>query len=150
MPINYKEYPKDWKLIVARIKQRANNCCESCGLPNYIIGYRQDNGKFVSLEHLRPYQKRKYIVWENGESRVVHLWGKLPNGKKLIQIRLTIAHLDHDHRNHQVTDDRLKALCQDCHLRYDLARHIRKRKYGMGVYEQPTLFEKEEFQQTIK
>ena len=37
-------------------------------------------------------------------------------GSKVI---LTIAHLDHDPENWQVTDDRLAALCQKCHLRYD-------------------------------
>lgn len=43
---------------------------------------------------------------------------------------LTIAHLDHDHDNWNVPDDRLKALCQRCHLNYDKWRHIAKRKYG--------------------
>ncbi|WP_432328880.1 hypothetical protein ACRQ5D_10760 [Mucilaginibacter sp. P25] len=43
---------------------------------------------------------------------------------------LTIAHLDHDKENWEVTDDRLKALCQRCHLKYDLPRHIANRKYG--------------------
>lgn len=59
------------------------------------------------------------------------------NGTKVV---LTIAHLDHDATNHEVKDDRLAALCQACHLRYDLHRHIAKRKYGMAVFDQPTLF----------
>jgi heterodisulfide reductase subunit B len=58
-------------------------------------------------------------------------------GTKVI---LTIAHLDHDSSNHQVQDDRLAALCQACHLGYDRWRHILKRKYGMAIFEQPTLF----------
>lgn len=49
---------------------------------------------------------------------------------KKIRIVLTIAHLDHDKLNHDVKDDRLKALCQKCHLGYDLPRHIANRKYG--------------------
>jgi hypothetical protein len=32
---------------------------------------------------------------------------------------LTIAHLDHDPENWNVTDDRLRALCQKHHLNYD-------------------------------
>jgi 5-methylcytosine-specific restriction endonuclease McrA len=60
-----------------------------------------------------------------------------PNGTKVV---LTIAHLDHDADNHNVADDRLAALCQACHLRYDLWRHVAKRKYGRGVFEQPKLF----------
>lgn len=60
-----------------------------------------------------------------------------PNGTKVV---LTIAHLDHDSKNHDVLDDRLAALCQACHLKYDRQMHIAKRKYGMAVFEQPTLF----------
>jgi len=41
---------------------------------------------------------------------------------------LTVAHLDHDKNNNRFTN--LKALCQRCHLRYDLSRHIENRKYG--------------------
>lgn len=50
-----------------------------------------------------------------------------PNGTKVV---LTIAHLDHDKSNFEITDDRLKALCQKCHLAYDLGRHTENRKYG--------------------
>lgn len=99
MPINYKKYPQNWRSeIVPRIKERAGNKCEFCGIENYAIK---------------------------------------PNGTKVV---LTIAHLDHDSQNHNISDDRLAALCQACHLKYDLHRHVAKRKYGMGVFEQPTLF----------
>lgn len=43
---------------------------------------------------------------------------------------LTIAHINHDKQNWDVKDEELKAWCQRCHLRYDLHRHIRNRKYG--------------------
>lgn len=36
-----------------------------------------------------------------------------------IKIIITIAHLDHDETNWNVKDERLAALCQRCHLRYD-------------------------------
>lgn len=39
-----------------------------------------------------------------------------PDGVKVV---LTIAHLDHDEENWNVSLDRLRALCQRCHLRYD-------------------------------
>lgn len=41
------------------------------------------------------------------------------NGNE-VKIVLTIAHLDHDEENHDVSIDRLNALCQQCHLRYDV------------------------------
>ncbi len=42
---------------------------------------------------------------------------------KHIRVILTIAHLDHDAENHDVALDRLKAMCQLCHLRYDKQEH---------------------------
>ncbi len=60
-----------------------------------------------------------------------------PNGTKVV---LTIAHLDHDAENHEVSDDRLAALCQACHLQYDQHRHVAKRKYGKDYFTQPRLF----------
>lgn len=41
-----------------------------------------------------------------------------PDGVKVV---LTIAHLDHDETNWNVKIDRLRALCQRCHLQYDAA-----------------------------
>ena len=46
------------------------------------------------------------------------------------KIILTIAHLDHDKLNHDVALDRLVALCQRCHLKYDKSERVRNRKYG--------------------
>jgi protein-arginine kinase activator protein McsA len=58
-------------------------------------------------------------------------------GSKVV---LTIAHLDHDADNWEVSDDRLKAMCQACHLGYDRHRHVRKRKFGIEVYKQKKLW----------
>ena len=94
MPINYKEYPLNWKTeIRPSVLERAGNCCEFCGIPNYTIK---------------------------------------ENGTKVV---LTIAHLDHDKLNHDVSIDRLRALCQKCHLIYDIEHHVANRKYGRGYRE---------------
>ena len=54
--------------------------------------------------------------------------GKLiPNPKK-VKVVLTIAHLDHDETNLSVRDERLKAMCQLCHLRYDAKEKYRRIK----------------------
>lgn len=42
------------------------------------------------------------------------------------RVVLTIAHLDHDAKNHAVADDRLASLCQRCHLNYDREHHMAK------------------------
>jgi 5-methylcytosine-specific restriction endonuclease McrA len=39
---------------------------------------------------------------------------------------LTISHLDHDPTN--CSDSNLVALCQRCHLRYDLKEHVKNAK----------------------
>jgi hypothetical protein len=112
MPINYKDYPRNWKEIRNRILDRAGHKCEHCGVPNYLFVWRDKKGQW----HPMP---------EGHEADAMVL-----DGFKFTKIVLTIAHLDHDKHNHEVSDDRLKALCQKCHLGYDLPRHIENRKYG--------------------
>lgn len=47
MPINYKLYPSNWKTeIRPAILARANHCCEFCGIKNYSIGFRDNDGVF--------------------------------------------------------------------------------------------------------
>lgn len=104
MPINYKDYPPNWKEIRARILERAGHKCEWCGAPNYFEHSRKD---------------------------------KRGNPVKVV---LTIAHLDHDKENHNVTDDRLAALCQKCHLNYDRPRHVAKRKAKIQANKSMGLF----------
>lgn len=82
MPIDYSDYPPDWKEIRARILKRDNDCCKFCGVENYDMEVSKRTGDFY-------------------------------------KIVLTIAHLDHDESNWKVKDERLAALCQSCHLRYD-------------------------------
>ncbi|RZJ89981.1 MAG: hypothetical protein EOO20_09510 [Chryseobacterium sp.] len=117
MPINYKEYPKDWRVIRERILTRAEHKCEFCGIPNHIFILR--TGKGIN----------DWVLWPDGmESEA---W--TADGLKATRIILTIAHLDHDKTNHQVSDDRLKALCQKCHLQYDMPRHVANRKRNREV-----------------
>lgn len=115
MPINYKEYPLNWKTeIRPAVLRRANNCCEECGVKNHTLIHRY--GKGINDWRLWP---------EGMESEAWDI-----DGLKPTYIILTVAHLDHDKLNHNVSLDRLKALCQKCHLRYDMHRHVANRKYG--------------------
>jgi 5-methylcytosine-specific restriction endonuclease McrA len=85
MPIDYKKYCQNWKLISAFIRfGRAKNKCEFCKAENY-----------------KPHPVTK--------SKVI----------------LTVAHLDHNKKNNRLSN--LKALCQRCHLRYDINHHVRNR-----------------------
>jgi hypothetical protein len=111
MPIDYKKYPPNWKSeIRPRILARAKDCCECCGLVNgSIIHSFKENNKTVW----------RYLLTPNE-------WHSKGEPKAVIVI-LTIAHLDHDEHNHNVTDERLKAMCQLCHLRYDSEEKKRRR-----------------------
>lgn len=110
MPIDYNKYPKDWKEIRERILKRSKNKCECCGLENHIVvsSYKKE-GKTVWVEH-------DLTQWMRA------------NCPKRVKVVLTIAHLDHDEENHNVKDNRLKAMCQLCHLRYDSEEKKRRLK----------------------
>lgn len=129
MPINYKDYPPNWKSeIVPRILKRAENKCEVCGLEN---GERvRSYNIFVRMKgryKLKAFWDRQY---EDGEGIQddTNWIRKEPfvHSFKWVGVVLTIAHLDHDEKNHEVKDDRLKAMCQYCHLNYDAHEKMRK------------------------
>jgi 5-methylcytosine-specific restriction endonuclease McrA len=107
-PENQLRYPANWREIRARILARAGNRCEFCGVPNGAVGYREEDGSFVQLAA---------SCRESGmETEAACL-----DGKKIIVIVLTIAHLDHVPEH--CGDENLKALCQRCHLKHDRQQH---------------------------
>jgi hypothetical protein len=122
MPIDYNKYPANWFTeIRPRILERAGNACEFCGLPNGAAGYR------VKYQDLDGWKYIKGVLVPNRELFIKNHYLKgiliqmFKVSSKRVMIVLTIAHLDHDEENHAVTDDRLRALCQHCHLEYDIA-----------------------------
>lgn len=118
-PENRDRYPKDWKQIVARIRERSGNRCEECGVPNYELGGRGPTGKWHKA---RPLGEKLYGLEypEPGDHAPVQGYDV---ALRIVRIVLTVAHL-----NHQPEDCRpenLKHLCQRCHNRYD-REHRRK------------------------
>lgn len=119
MPIDYKKYPPNWKDLRAAVLKRAQNRCEFCGVENYAVGYRLNNGDFISYKDARkqfPYETDIFM-----------------SGGRRVRIILTIAHLDHDVENHDVKLDRLAALCQRCHLRYDMQERKKRIKNKKAI-----------------
>lgn len=128
-PENRDRYPRDWPEISARIRQRAGNRCEECGVKNYALGGRDEQGTF--WEATPKGDKMARLEWpEPGET----WWcscGPQVRKLRIIRIVLTVAHLDHTPEN--CADDNLKALCQRCHNRLDAAerrRGIRERAHA--------------------
>lgn len=114
MPINYSHYPSNWKQISKRIRERANNYCEWCGVQNGAIGARDKHGEW----------RNDHDIHCLNSDIGYALYGEFPN---MIKIVLTVAHLDHDTTNN--SDSNLQALCQLCHNRYDApirAKHAAK------------------------
>jgi hypothetical protein len=108
MPVDYDRDPPDWKAISKRIRDRSGGQCECMGE--------------CGLHKTNPGPRR--CCERNGQPAK---WAK---GK----IVLTVAHLGvpkadgtpGDPRDKMdVRDENLKALCQRCHLRYDIKEHMK-------------------------
>lgn len=111
MPFDRSRYPKDWKDITLRIKERDGWKCKFCGLRHGQLGYRTDSGQFVSATPWEAYMR----------------------GKRLVRIILTTAHLGTPHKDGtpgdkhdkmDCRDENLAALCQKCHITFDIREHV--------------------------
>lgn len=104
MPIDYSIYPKNWKEISKRVRERADQKCEWCEAPN---------GAYIHRKAENP------GIWALEETVAADGVTWLP----AIRIVLTVAHLDHNPESDDET--RMAALCQRCHLTYDAKHHAR-------------------------
>jgi len=136
MPIDYKKYPKNWlKEIRPRILKRANYTCEcnNCDFSHgeYVWSVRHRGkvtGWFRDYDEADSHPK----THESKLNRKTKRCEPVPNPKK-VKVILTIAHLDHDETNQNVTDDRIMAMCQLCHLRYDAKEKYRREMVKAGL-----------------
>lgn len=121
MPINYKLYPPQWKSsIVPLVLKRAQNKCEECGL---------HNGQIVQSYTVCKRRGRKLVYRKEWTTDLE--WNE---GGKKVKVILTVAHLDNDSFNFNVKLDRLKALCQKCHLRLDADYKANCRKKKLETF----------------
>lgn len=122
MPIDYKHYPANWKSeLRPAVLTRAQNCCETCGVPNYaVVRWNIEEGYYDEYNESPKTYAEAREIW------VDLMAGDYYSDWKVIV--LTIAHLDHDVTNNAL--ENLKALCQRCHLNYDREDNHRRRRYG--------------------
>ena len=114
MPFQKERYPADWKHISLRVRERDGQRCKFCGVSNKAVGARDRYGVWHDSDAIQ--------MMNSGQG--MDLFGE--EYPKIIQIVLTVAHLDHDTTNN--SDDNLAALCQKCHLNYDHEHHIANAK----------------------
>lgn len=116
-PENKARYPKNWKEISKRIRfERAGGKCEKCSAPNGELiarGVASDAGTYMLSDG-------KVFCEETGE-HLGYAKGSEYNAKRLTNVVLTVAHLDHQPENN--AEENLKALCQKCHLTHDADHH---------------------------
>jgi hypothetical protein len=132
----------EWKATRARILARAGNCCECIGECGDCHETADETGDvFVcGIPNGAIIVRDAYSQWAlhrcNGNCLAMPCADSEPAGSKVVRVVLTIAHLDHD--TGPVPDDRLRAMCQRCHLRYDRHQHssngrkTRDRKRGQA------------------
>ena len=110
MPINYKDYPPNWKAIALNVKIQSNWHCEKCRKP--------------CRRGLEPWEDLEYRLLNHSNQN----WIKLYREGKKGRFTLTVSHQNHIKMD--VSRSNLKALCSVCHLKYD-AEHksfTRKKK----------------------
>lgn len=118
MPIreeNKARYPKDWKAISQRIRERAGQKCEKCKAPNGEMILR---GQSEDYAFEPTYTDDTGMIFSAEDGR--ELGFQLPQDAdgKWVRVVLTVAHLDHQPEN--CADDNLRAWCQRCHNIYDM------------------------------
>lgn len=114
MPIDYSKYPKNWKWLSKHIIADAGNRCELCYAPNGAVIYR-DKGD------LHPWRMADVLFADDPDY-------------KCTKVVLTVHHIDCDKQNN--VKQNLICLCQRCHLRLDLLRHMQNRKRKAGALQE--------------
>ena len=107
MPCNYKEYHPEWKRISRGVIKAAGNRCALCYAPNGVRIVRNTPGG-----------RYPWRLYEPGEP--------IKTPEKTTLVVLTVHHIDGNAQNNDKLN--LLALCQRCHLKLDMQRHVSNRR----------------------
>ena len=102
MPVDMSRYPKDWKKISLSIRVRSRGRCECVG----ECGLHEGRCDAINYEP-HPITTSKVIL------TITHLGIDYPDGRK-----------GNKHDKMDVRRKNLKAMCQRCHLVFDLQEHL--------------------------
>jgi hypothetical protein len=125
MPINYDDYPADWKTkIRPRILERARNHCEQCGVRD-----RASIRRMVGNAAVYRYWNKSDGVFLDSDRRLA-AWYDQQEWSPEVDVVLTVAHIDQQVANND--EKNLAAWCQRCHLMFDQrARNLVARSLAM-------------------
>ena len=124
MPFDRAAYPDNWEDIREQILDRDKHQCQFCGVENYAIGARNLTGDFVPADTIDDHL--------SDDDWFVEQFDTL-DYPRTFKIVLTIAHLGTDYPDGTPGDktdkmdcrpENLAALCQKCHLTYDIDEHM--------------------------
>lgn len=122
-PENMAKYPggstssPEWLAIRERIRARAGDCCEQCGVRNHSLGGRLRSGEFLPAQPKgTTHRSASGLDWPRpGEE-----WWcgtEQPHMLRVVRIVCTVAHIDGKLDDH--SDANLAFWCQRCHNRHD-------------------------------
>lgn len=108
-PSERRRYPRDWKQIAADIRKREGDACKWCKAPNGAVIVRKKD------------PPTDWLPWDEFDSMVPPEVKERDFRPRMTKVVLTVAHLNHIPED--CRDENLVALCQYCHLRYDVKHH---------------------------
>lgn len=131
-------YPPYWKQFSEYIRfERAKHRCEECRVRNYSVGFRTEKGfEYYGGNMYLDSVSHGFDGYKESKALYDHIMDDFSGGwqeRKPTLVILTVAHLDHEGG---VCDCKartglkcanpahVKALCQSCHLRLDMPKHI--------------------------
>lgn len=97
----------EWKAASKAVRERAGGRCERCGVANGAEGYREPRRV---IDNLQGQPGRFVEVHGDGQASEA-----MADGRRLIRIVLTVAHLDGDGHLGRHDPARMQHLCQACH-----------------------------------
>lgn len=114
-------YPPDWSsAVVPRIRARAKDRCERCGVPNGVFAVRETfmgspiAGSWRAAGSRREAQRLK----RHWEYSLLMMTGEMPVIRDPVEIVLAVAHGD-DPSPENCDDANLWLACQCCHAQHD-------------------------------
>lgn len=131
MPINPDLMPlypggsirsREWQDIRKAALKRTGGKCAFCGVEDRSRVCRNSDGHFMTFDGSVFHGDTGQLLARNGINSFAG---------RMVEIIITVAHLDHDPTNNH--PDNLKALCQQCHLRYDREHHRQTRRRKKAV-----------------